>query len=107
MNSNENAKLTHAYLEAMSKIAPATKESITNLTLEDLRPRSMTQEYVAQQLGYKSQTVVSKWESGATTANIKLLDAMALATLYKCRLEVVTAAIENTKKLIKEVEDNG
>lgn len=97
MNSNEKVKLTYAYLEAMSKVSPAIKELIPNVTLGNLRPRSMTQEYVAHYLGYKNRSVVSKWESGETTANLKLLDAMGLATLYGCRLETISAAFEKTK----------
>lgn len=107
MKRQKQVKLIHSYLKLMPTYPLVTEESIKQVTLKDLRPRSLSQIDVAKALGKKDHSTISKWETGVSLANIKALDVLKLAILYRRNLSELYAAIENTQSATEsEQEDN-
>jgi putative transcriptional regulator len=66
------------------------------ITMRLLRVNAgLTAQQVAQELGVAESTI-RNWDHGRTEPQLKLRQVQTLAKLYKCSLEDLIAAVDNT-----------
>lgn len=108
MNTDNVNQLLRKYLESMHTLPAPNYDSLSVLTLSELRERTkhrlekkVTQLALAKALG-RGISSVQEWERGVSLKGIEPKELVIMANLFGCRIEEVIAAIENTRQLTKE-----
>jgi ABC-type ATPase involved in cell division len=108
MHTGSKSKRIQKYLELMAVLPPVSPEAIQVTTLERLRsaaPVKLSQVALAKAVG-RSREQIIRWESGLNLDGINSRDILTMVELFNRRPEEILLAIENTRLLTEEEENN-